>query len=111
MSVLPEAALLFRLEVVVGAVVVDDLVISLAKFQAVLIDARLYVVALFRQKGQGSVHLMDVSPRLLDEAFRVLERGQLGARIKNPRVEQHLKYLVKVILVLMLLLQLLANLV
>ena len=99
MAVLAEPVLLFRFEVIVGAVVVDDLVASLAEFQAAPVYVRLDVVAFLREDGQCPVYLMDVDFRLLYEALCILERRQLGTRIKYPCEKQHLKYFVQVVLV------------
>ena len=65
MAVLAEAVFLFRFEVIVGAVVIDYLVASLAEFQAAPVYVRLDVVAFLREDGQRPVYLMDVDFRLL----------------------------------------------
>ncbi len=99
MAVLAEAVFLFRFEVIVGAVVIDDLVASLAKFQTAPVYVRLDVVAFLREDGQRPVYLMNVDFRLFYKALCILQRRQLGTRIKYPCEEQHLKYFVQVVLV------------
>lgn len=52
---------------------------------------------------------MNVDFRLLYKALCILERRQLGTRIKYPCKEQHLKYFVQVVLVSVALLQILKS--
>ena len=99
MAVLAEAVFLFRFEIIVGAVVIDDLIAPLAKFQTAPVYVRLDVVAFLREDGQRPVYLMNVDFRSFYKALCILERRQLGTRIKYPCEEQHLKYFVQVVLV------------
>ena len=74
MTVLAQAVLLLALEVVVRAVVIDDLVLTRSKLETVLVYGGLDVVALPGQQRQGPVYLMDVRLGLFYEALGVLQR-------------------------------------
>ena len=73
-SILTQSTFLLTLEVVVRTVIVDDGVVALAQFHTILVNVRLNVIHLFRKKRQCSIDLMYISFRLLNEAFRILQR-------------------------------------